>query len=139
MPKIAKVKKAGSPEGKPKVLIVEDDAFLAGIYASKFEAAGFSVVLAADGEEGLKLAEKELPTVILLDVLLPKKDGFEVLAGVKSNPATREIPVLLLTNLGQREDVERGLKLGAADYLIKAHFMPHETVDKVKRVIAKNR
>ncbi len=115
---------------------MEDDTFLAGIYASKFESAGFAVTLVTDGEAGLKMAEKEIPDAILLDVLLPKKDGFEVLEGIKRNAATHSVPVLLLTNLGQREDVERGLKLGASDYLIKAHFLPHETVDKVKRVLA---
>lgn len=134
MSRIAKTKK--EPPSKPKILIVEDDTFLAGIYASKFESAGFAVNLATDGEMGLKMAAKEMPDAVLLDVLLPKKDGFEVLAGIKGNATTRPIPVILLTNLGQREDVERGLKLGAADYLIKAHFILHETVDKVKQALA---
>ena len=135
MPKITRSKKQSSQK-KPRILIVEDDTFLAGIYASKFESAGFAVTLVTDGEAGLKMAEKEIPDAILLDVLLPKKDGFEVLEGIKRNTATHSVPVLLLTNLGQREDVERGLKLGASDYLIKAHFLPHETVDKGKRVLA---
>lgn len=121
---------------KPKILIVEDDTFLAGIYANKFEKEGFAVSLATDGEAGLKMAQKEIPEVILLDILLPKLDGFEVLEKLKTTEVTRSIPVILLTNLGQKEDVDKGLKLGAADYLIKAHFMPSETVEKVKKVLA---
>ena len=121
---------------KIKVLIVEDDTFLAGIYANKFEKEGFAVSLAADGELGLKLVKKEMPDIVLLDILLPKLDGFEVLEKLKADPALRAIPIVLLTNLGQKEDVDKGLKLGAADYLIKAHFMPAETVDKVKKVLA---
>ena len=122
---------------KTKVLIVEDDTFLAGIYASKFEKEGFEVFLGIDGEAGYKLAKKELPDIVLLDVLLPKMDGFEVLEKLKADPdeAVKKIPVILLTNLGQKEDVDKGLKLGAADYLIKAHFMPAETVEKVKKVL----
>lgn len=123
-------------EKKYKIVLVEDDTFLAGIYASKFESAGFEVCLAADGEAGLRMIEKEVPDVILLDILMPKMDGFEVLEHLKSNDKIKNIPVILLTNLGQKEDVERGLKLGAVDYLIKAHFMPHETVEKVNKVIA---
>lgn len=121
---------------KKTVLIIEDDAFLAGIYASKFESEGFHVEHGADGEEGLKLAAKADPDIILLDILLPKVDGFEVLKRLKKDVKTKNIPVILLTNLGQKSDVEFGLKLGAADYLIKAHFMPHETVAKVKKVLA---
>ncbi|MBI4135808.1 response regulator [Candidatus Uhrbacteria bacterium] len=121
---------------KTKILIIEDDTFLAGIYANKFEREGFGVVLAVDGEAGLKSAKKELPDIILLDVLLPKLDGFEVLQQLKAVSALHDIPVVLLTNLGQKEDVDKGLKFGAADYLIKAHFMPAETVEKVKKVLA---
>lgn len=122
-------------ENKTKILLIEDDTFLAGIYATKFEQAGFEVSLAADGEAGLKAAQKEKPNIILLDILMPKMDGFEVLENLKKDANLSKIPVILLTNLGQREDVEKGLKLGAVDYLIKAHFMPHETVEKVKKVI----
>ncbi|KKU73989.1 MAG: Two-component response regulator [Parcubacteria group bacterium GW2011_GWA2_47_26] len=126
------------PNNKTRILLVEDDTFLAGIYAHKFEAEGFEVLLATDGEAGAKVAAKELPNIILLDILLPKMDGFEVLEKVKGDAKTKNIPVILLTNLGQKEDVDKGLKLGASDYLIKAHFMPQETVEKVKKVLAAN-
>ncbi|MBI3963657.1 MAG: response regulator [Candidatus Kerfeldbacteria bacterium] len=118
------------------ILLVEDDAFLAGMYVKKLELEGFAVLHAADGRQGLKLATQKKPDLIMLDIILPKMDGYEVLMHLKDDPVTRSIPVLLLTNLGQREDVSRGLKLGAADYLIKAHFMPSEVIEKVKRVLA---
>lgn len=124
------------PEGKKrKLLLVEDDTFLAGIYVSKFDQAGFDTLLAIDGVTGLELAQKELPDVIILDILLPKMDGFEVLERLKADPKTKNIPVILLTNLSQQEDVERGLRLGAADYLIKAHFVIEDIIAKINKVL----
>ncbi|MFH1226186.1 MAG: response regulator [bacterium] len=120
---------------KSKVLLIEDDTFLSGLYATKFGMEGFEVYSATDGEAGLKLAKEKSPDVILLDIILPVKDGFEVLAALKKDPATKMTPVILLTNLSQKEDAEKGLKQGAVDYLIKAHFMPSEVVDKVKKYI----
>lgn len=117
------------------ILLVEDDVFLASIYKTKFEMEGFKVSVADNGEDGLADVKKKKPDIILLDILLPRLDGFSVLAELKQNKATAAIPVILLTNLGQKEDVHKGLELGAADYLIKAHFRPSETVDKVKRVL----
>jgi len=118
------------------VLLVEDDEFLANIYKTKFEMEGFKVSIADNGESGLADAKKKAPDVILLDILLPKMDGFAVLEKLKGDAELKKIPVILLTNLGQKEDVDKGLKLGASDYLIKAHFMPAETVEKVKKVLA---
>ena len=117
------------------ILLVEDDSFLANIYKTKFEMEGFSVTVAENGELGLKEAKKKKPDLILLDILLPKMDGFTVLQHLKEDSDLKDVPVILLTNLGQKDDVEKGLKLGAADYLIKAHFKPSETVDKVKKVL----
>jgi DNA-binding response OmpR family regulator len=124
------------PKGKAiNILIVEDDVFLADLYRTKFNLEGFKVTVAYDGEKGLEMAGKVLPDIILLDLVLPKLSGFEVLTEIKANSKTKEIPVLLLTNLSQRSDVEKGLKLGANDYLIKAHFMPSEVVDKIKKLV----
>lgn len=120
---------------KVHVLIVEDDIFLSGIYQKKFEMEGYKVSTADNGEKGLTDAKKKKPAVILLDILLPKLDGFAVLEKLKSDPATKDIPVILLTNLGQKDDVEKGLEAGAVDYLIKAHFKPSEIVEKVKKVL----
>ena len=120
---------------KPQVLLVEDDVFLAGIYQKKFEIDGYKISLADNGEKGLTEAKKKKPDVILLDILLPKLDGFAVLERLKADFATKNIPVILLTNLGQKDDVEKGLEAGAADYLIKAHFKPSEVVDKVRAAL----
>jgi DNA-binding response OmpR family regulator len=105
------------------------------MYSTKFEIEGFQVVSADDGEKGLKEAKAENPSIILLDILMPKMNGFEVLENLKKEEATKNIPVILLTNLNQRDEIERGLALGANDYLIKAHFMPSEVVDKIKKVL----
>ncbi len=120
---------------KQKVLIIEDDGFLASIYAQKLELEGFEVAFATNGEDGLKLAQKDHPDLILLDLLMPKMDGFEVLEKLKADAALQGIKVLVLSNLGQKEDVERCLKLGAVGYIIKAHSLPGETVKRIKEIL----
>jgi len=122
---------------KVKILLIEDDSFLASMYVTKLNLEGFEVNVAGDGEKGLEMVQNELPTLILLDIILPKMSGFDVLKDLKMDKRTKDIPVILLTNLGQREDVQKGLKLGAKDYLIKAHFMPSEVVEKIKKFIGK--
>lgn len=122
---------------KQHILLVEDDGFLASIYAQKLELEGFDVSLATNGEDGVRLATKDIPDLILLDLVMPKLNGFEVLERLKQEATTKNIPVLVLTNLGQREDVERCMQLGAAGYVIKAHSLPHETVAKVKELLGK--
>ncbi|OGH87656.1 MAG: hypothetical protein A3J93_04015 [Candidatus Magasanikbacteria bacterium RIFOXYC2_FULL_42_28] len=123
------------PEENIHVFVVEDDTFLSGIYQKKFEMEGFKVSVADNGEKGLIDIAKKKPDVVLLDILLPKLDGFAVLAKLKANPETKDIPVILLTNLGQKDDVEKGLEAGAVDYLIKAHFKPSEVVAKVRKAL----
>ncbi|OGH89789.1 MAG: hypothetical protein A2537_02305 [Candidatus Magasanikbacteria bacterium RIFOXYD2_FULL_36_9] len=120
---------------KIHVLLVEDDVFLSGIYQKKFEMEGYKVSLADNGEKALLEVKKKKPNIVMLDILLPKLDGFAVLSKLKSDPEVKDIPVILLTNLGQKDDVEKGLQMGAADYLIKAHFKPSEVVDKIKQVL----
>lgn len=119
------------------VLIVEDDVFLAEIYQKKFEMEGFKVSMAGNGEKGLADIKKKKPDIVLLDILLPKLDGFAVLEAAKADAAIKNIPIILLTNLGQKDDVQRGLDEGAVDYLIKTHFKPSEVVDKVRKVLLK--
>jgi len=118
-----------------KILIVEDDRFLRELIARKLKNEGYEVLEAVDGEEGLKRIKEEKPDLILLDLILPGIDGFEVLAKAKEDPDTTQIPVIILSNLGQREEVEKGLKLGAIDYLIKAHFTPGEIIEKIKNIL----
>ena len=122
---------------KIKVLIMEDDSYILEMYKIKFESSDFEVISANDGMMGLKILENKKPDIILLDIIMPKKDGFSMLKEIKSNPALEKIPVILLTNLGQRENIEKGLKLGAASYIIKAHFTPSEIVRKVREVLEK--
>ena len=123
---------------KIKILLIEDDLFLSGIFLSKFELEGFEIISAKDGEEGLKLARQEKPEAILLDILLPKKNGFSVLEELKENPTTKNIPVIVMTNLSEDHDVKRAAGLGATDYLVKSNFLPNEVVEKVKKVLTRN-
>lgn len=123
-------------EKKIKVLLIEDDSFLLSMYTTKFEIENFSVIAADDGEKGLRVARENRPDIILLDILMPKMNGFEVLAELKKDPLTKDVPVILLTNLNQKDEIEKGLGMGAKDYLIKAHFMPSEVVEKIKKVIS---
>jgi DNA-binding response OmpR family regulator len=118
-----------------KILIIEDDPFLSEMYATKLKQAGFEVEAAFDGQEGLKKTKEDKPDLVLLDIVLPKMDGFEVLEKIKKDEAIREIPVVLLTNLGEKNEVEKGLKIGADEYIIKAHFTPSAVVAKVKEIL----
>jgi DNA-binding response OmpR family regulator len=118
------------------ILIVEDDVFLSDLYKTKFNLEGFKVNTAFDGEKGIEMVGKAKPDIVLLDLILPKKSGFEVLEAIRTNEVTKNLPVILLTNLSQKEDVKKGLKLGANDYLIKAHFMPSEVVDKIRELVS---
>ena len=115
-----------------KILIIEDDKFLRELIAQKLIKEGYDILEAVDGEEGVKSVKEGRPDLILLDLILPGIDGFEVLSRIKEDPALAEIPVIILSNLGQKDDIERGLKMGAVDYLIKAHFTPVEVVDKIR-------
>jgi CheY-like chemotaxis protein len=118
-----------------KIMIVEDDEFLVQMYATKLELQEYQVTTAGDGKQALKLIKKEKPDLILLDLNLPVMDGFQVLEELKKDQATKDIPVLVLTNYGQKEHIDKCLALGAVDYLIKAHFVPSEVVDKIKILI----
>ncbi len=117
---------------KGKILIVEDDRFLRELMVRKLKMADFEVIEAEDGQEGLKKIKEEKPNLVLLDLILPEMDGFEVLEQKRKDEEIKDIPVIILSNLGQKEEIDRGLQLGAKDYLVKAHFSPSEIVEKVK-------
>jgi len=117
------------------ILIIEDDKFLRELVAQKLLKEDYDVVEAVDGEEGVRKIKEEKPDLVLLDLILPGIDGFEVLTRMGKDPEIASIPVIVLSNLGQKEDVERGLKLGAKDYLIKAHFTPGEIIEKIKKYL----
>lgn len=123
---------------KANILLVEDDSFISGMYHTKLTGLGYQVEIAEDGEAGWdRLQRDPLPALLLLDIVLPKKDGFEILEGIRRDPRMKALPVILLTNLGQKPDVERGLKLGADDYIIKAHYTPSEVVEKITKLLHK--
>ncbi|MDD5265258.1 MAG: response regulator [Candidatus Bipolaricaulis sp.] len=115
-----------------KILIVEDDKFLRELIVKKISNEGYDVLEAVDGEQGLSQIKEGHPDLVLLDLILPGIDGFEVLAQKREDPFMASVPVIILSNLGQKEDVDKGLSLGAADYLIKAHFTPGEIIEKVR-------
>ena len=117
------------------ILIIEDDKFLRELIVQKLIKEGYEPSEAIDGEEGIKKVKTVKPDLVLLDLILPGIDGFEVLTRMKEDPSLAQIPVIILSNLGQKDDVERGLKLGAVDYLVKAHFTPREIIDKIKNTL----
>ncbi|HLC99501.1 MAG TPA: response regulator [Patescibacteria group bacterium] len=117
------------------ILLIEDDNFLSGMYETKLKLEGFNVLVAGDGAKGLEYATTKKPDIILLDIILPKMDGFTVLKHLSDSGDIKKIPVILMTNLGQKEDIEKGMSLGARDYLVKAHFMPSEVVTKIRQYL----
>lgn len=120
---------------QPKILLVEDDLSLMKIYSNKLRISGFDVSVATTGDEGLRKAQIELPQIILLDLILPGMEGFLVLEELKNNPVTEGIPVVILSNLGQQADIERGKRLGAVDYLVKSDVSLTDVVAKVRKYI----
>lgn len=120
---------------KTKVVIVEDEKMLADMYTTKFTMEGFDAQKANDGQAGFELVKQVIPNIVLLDIIMPKIDGFAVLKMLKAEPTTKNVPVILLSNLGQDEDVRKGKELGAADYFVKANHTPAEVVQKVKLVL----
>ncbi len=118
-----------------KILLVEDDPFLIDIYSAKLKKAGFSVEVVSNGEMVLGKAKEIKPDLILLDIVLPNMDGWEILRAIRNNSETKEIKVIILSNLSEKEDVEKGLKFGASKYLIKSHYTPSEVVNEIKKIL----
>jgi len=116
-----------------KILLVEDDPFLIDIYTTKLKESGFSVEVANDGEAALRKARENKPDLVILDIVLPQIDGWEILRKIKSEPEFKNLKVIILSNLGQKEEVEKGIKLGAAKYLIKAHYTPSQVIKEIKK------
>lgn len=122
---------------KKKVLMIEEDHFLRKVYRDKLSKIGFEFLEATNGEEGLNKIIAEKPDLVILDLILPRKNGFDVLIDIKSNKNTQSIPVIILSNLGQESDIRRGLSLGAEDYLVKTEVSLSQVVDKVKEQLAR--
>lgn len=119
-----------------KILVAEDDRILANTYKIKLTLEEFDVKIATDGQEALEILTSFTPDIIVLDLVMPKKDGFAVLEEIKKDPKLKSIPVIVASNLGQHEDLERAKALGAADYLIKADMSMSGLVQKIKSYLA---
>lgn len=120
-----------------KIIVVEDETVLQKAMSIELLGAGYTVLTAGNGEAGLELVRKEMPDLLLLDLILPKINGFDVLTALKADEKTKQIPVVILSNLGQNEDKAKGLALGAADYYIKSSTDLSEITKKVEGLIGK--
>ncbi|MEI7891206.1 MAG: response regulator [bacterium] len=119
-----------------KLLIVEDDLVLQKALSEYLTMEGFEVRCAGDGEVGVQMAFEDKPDLILLDIVLPKKDGYAVLTEVRADERTKHVPIVLLTNLGSISDVEKALELGATTYLVKADYKLEEVTAKIKEILS---
>ena len=118
-----------------KVLVAEDDRFLRRAAEATLRRHGFNVMTACDGEEALRLARQEFPDIILLDLIMPKLQGFDVLRELKQDPTTSSIPVIILSNLGQEQDSKVATEMGAVDYWVKANIGPGEMAKRVEALL----
>lgn len=117
------------------ILLIEDEPTLQKAFGDVLDKAGYKITGALDGEQGLKMAKETNPDMILLDLILPKMDGFEVLEKIMADPETKDIPVIILTNLERTEDVNRAIELGAKTYLVKANYSIQEILEKIKQIL----
>jgi DNA-binding response OmpR family regulator len=120
-----------------KILVVEDDKYLRNAFRVMLTKAGFEIQLAADGDDAIAILATFHPDLILLDLIMPKRDGFSVLKEIKNNPLWKNIPVLIASNLGQKEDIDEGIKLGAIDYIVKGNLSTEEILLKIQKLLSK--
>lgn len=118
-----------------KILIVEDDPFILEMYRAKLSLMGHQVLIAGDGLAGKQLVEKERPDLVVLDIIMPRMNGFQLLKTIRKKAEFKEIPILILTNLDGKRETKKGLKLGANEYLIKAYFTPTEVVSRIEALL----
>ena len=121
---------------KETILVVEDELAFRRVYVDLLKGEGYNVLVAEDGEKGWELAYKELPDLIVLDLALLKLHGFDVLKNIRSSGVTKSIPVLVMTVLGEQEDIRKGFELGANDYLVKGYYTPVEMLNKVRLMLS---
>lgn len=119
----------------PKILVAEDEKFLASAYRVKLEKEGFEVVLVSNGTRAIEELKKSLPDLLLLDLIMPEKTGFEVLEKAQKIPHFKEVPIIVASNLGQQEDVEKAMKLGASDYVIKSNLSMEDLIKKINSLL----
>jgi len=118
-----------------KVLVAEDDNYLAAAYKAMLTKEGFELQIATDGVEALEMLTKFVPDVIVLDLVMPRKDGFAALEEIKQNPSLKDIPVIVASNLGQQDDIQKAKDLGATEFVTKSNLSMHDLVDKIKHLV----
>lgn len=121
----------------PKILLIEDEEIMIELLERKLVQEGYEVLVARDGEEGLKLMRENWPNLILLDIILPKMGGFDVLKEMERNPSLKKIPVIIISNSGQSVELSKAIRFGVKDWLIKTQFEPQELIDKIVRQIGR--
>ena len=119
-----------------KILIIEDDRYISKMYQLKLSLDGFDVQVADDGRIGVDKVREFKPDIILTDILMPEMDGFEVIKIVKGDPETKDIPILIMSNLGQEDHIQKGLEMGAVGYIVKSQYTPSKVVEKIKEILA---
>lgn len=117
---------------KLKIVLIENDEVLSIVIKEELSKAGFNIFLAIDGEKGIKLVQSKKPELVLLDLVIPKKSGFEVLQELKKDPKTKDIPVIILTTLSMDEDIQKTIRLGATDYFVKSQHTALELIEMIK-------
>ena len=125
-------------ENMKKIVLVEDDSFMSGILTTHLIGEGFAVVLMADGDQAFDHIATERPSIVLLDIILPGRNGFDILQKLKQDESTKSIPVLILSNLGSKEEIQRGIDLGANGYLVKANSTVEEITGKVQEILSRS-
>lgn len=123
---------------KGKLAIIEDEAAFRNIFKDLLVSDGYNVLTAEDGESGWLLVRTEMPDLVLLDLALPRLHGFEVLQNIRADAATKDMPVVILTVVGEQDNVKKGLKLGATDYLVKGFYTPREILAKINEILSKS-
>jgi two-component system alkaline phosphatase synthesis response regulator PhoP len=119
-----------------KILIIEDDRYISKMYQLKLSLDGFDVQVADNGRIGVEKVKEFKPDIILTDILMPEMDGFEVIKAVRADEESKSTPILIMSNLGQEDHIQKGLELGALGYIVKSQFTPSKVVDKIKEVLA---
>ena len=122
--------------GAAKILIIEDDRYISKMYQLKLSLDGFDVVVADNGRIGVEKVKEFRPDIILTDILMPEMDGFDVIKAVKADEELKSTPILIMSNLGQEDHIQKGLELGALGYIVKSQYTPSKVVEKIKEILA---
>jgi len=117
------------------ILLIEDDPFLIDIYSTKMKEAGFVVEVAQDGDDAFRKIKELIPDLVLLDIVLPTVNGWEILRDIKKDKMLKDLKIIILSNLGEKDEVEKGIKAGATKYLVKAHYTPSEVIKEIKKIL----